>query len=227
MRNLRRCYYNAFSRFYDQFVALHSVDAHGALREFFSEKVPVKEGDSVLDICTGTGSLLLYLRDKIGAKGLVAGVDFSRGMLKVGQEKTKTYKNISLVESDVACLPFDANAFDTVTCSHAFYELKGETQDRALRETVRVLKPGKPFLMLEHDVPKSALIRALFYIRLFSMGAKRAIHILRHERTTLEAYFENVEKLVTPNGRSKILICWNRSIPSRNETDYRAAAKSI
>ena len=209
MRNLRRSYYNAFSRFYDKFVALHSVDAHGALRKFFSEKVPVNEGDFVLDICMGTGSLLLYLRDKIGAKGLVVGVDFSRGMLKVGREKAKTYKNISLLESDVAYLPFAANVFDAVTCSHAFYELKGETQDRALRETVRVLKPGKPFLMLEHDVPKSSLMRALFYIRLFSMGAKRAIHILKHERTTFETYFKIVEKLVTPTGRSKILVCWN------------------
>ena len=209
MRNLRRSYYNAFSRFYDKFVALHSVDAHGALRKFFSEKVPVNEGDFVLDICMGTGSLLLYLRDKIGAKGLVVGVDFSRGMLKVGQEKAKTYKNISLLESDVAYLPFAADVFDAVTCSHAFYELKGETQDRTLRETVRVLKPGKPFLMLEHDVPKSSLMRALFYIRLFSMGAKRAIHILKHEKATLETYFKIVEKLVTPTGRSKILVCWN------------------
>ena len=33
MRNLRRSYYNAFSRFYDKFVALHSVDAHGALEK--------------------------------------------------------------------------------------------------------------------------------------------------------------------------------------------------
>ena len=63
--------------------------------------------------------------------------------------------------------------------------------------------------MLEHDVPKSSLIRALFYIRLFSMGAKRAIHILKHERTTLETHFKIVEKLVTPTGRSKILVCWN------------------
>jgi hypothetical protein len=62
---------------------------------------------------------------------------------------------------------------------------------------------------MEHDVPKSALIRAMFYIRLFSMGAKRAIHIMRHERKTLERYFRIVEKIVTPTGRSKIMLCWS------------------
>jgi ubiquinone/menaquinone biosynthesis C-methylase UbiE len=209
MKNLRRSYYNVFSRFYDKFVALHSADAQGALRRFFSDKVPVREGDFVLDICTGTGSLLLYLMEKVGASGLVVGVDFSRGMLRVGQEKIKMYQNISLMASDVGYLPFHSNVFGAVTCTHAFYELKGETQDRVLREVVRILKPGRPFLMMEHDVPKRGLIRALFYVRFFSMGAKRAIHTLRHERESLERYFRTVEKIVTPTGRSKIVICWN------------------
>jgi ubiquinone/menaquinone biosynthesis C-methylase UbiE len=207
MKNFRRSYYNTFSRFYDKFVALHSADAQGALRRFFSHKVPVMEGDFVLDICTGTGSLLLYLREKTGVDGLVVGADFSTGMLKVGQAKTETLENVCVLASDVAYLPFNASVFDAVTCTHAFYELKGEAQDRGLREIVRVLKPGKPFLMMEHDVPKRPLIKALFYVRLFSMGAKRAIYILRHEKRILEKYFERVEKMTTPTGRSKIMIC--------------------
>ena len=209
MRNLRRSYYNAFSRFYDKFVALHSADARGALRRFFSDRVPVTEGDCVLDICTGTGSLLSYLRDKTGIGGLVVGADFSTGMLKVAQEKTKMFENTYVLACDVAYLPFNAKVFDAVTCTHAFYELKGETQDRALREIVRVLKAGRPFFMMEHDVPRRPLIRALFYVRLFSMGAKRAIYVLRHEKRTLERYFESVEKITTPSGRSKIMICCN------------------
>ena len=51
------------------------------------------------------------------------------------------------------CLSVGAS-FDAVTCSHAFYELKGETQERTLREILRILKPGKTFLMMEHDVPE-------------------------------------------------------------------------
>ncbi len=58
---------------------------------------------------------------------------------------TKAFNNISLEEADAVHLPFAGGSFDAVTCSHAFYELKGEVQKRALREIVRVLKPGKPF----------------------------------------------------------------------------------
>jgi len=206
-RSIRQIYYNAFSRFYDRFVALHSSDAQGAAREFLSNMVPVSEGDRILDMCTGTGSLLLRLRKRLERGGLVVGVDFSRGMLHVNQKKTETYENICLVEADVASLPFPAQSFDAITCSHAFYELKGESQERSLQEILRVLKPGKVFFMMEHDLPEKPLVRAMFYLRLASMGAKSAINILRHEKMMLWRYFRSVEKVITPTGRSKIMIC--------------------
>jgi len=93
-RSIRRIYYDAFSQFYDRFVALHSSDTQGAGREFLSNMVPVNEGDRILDVCTGTGSLLLRLRKKVGRGGLVVGVDFSRGMLHVNQKKTEIYENM-------------------------------------------------------------------------------------------------------------------------------------
>jgi ubiquinone/menaquinone biosynthesis C-methylase UbiE len=206
-KSIRQIYYNAFSRFYDRFVALHSSDAQGAAREYLSNMVPASEGDRILDMCTGTGSLLLRLRKRLEGGGLVVGVDFSRGMLHVNQKKTETYENICLVEADVASLPFPAQSFDAITCYHAFYELKGESQERSLQEILRVLKPGKVFLMMEHDLPEKPLVRAMFYLRLASMGAKSAINILRHEKMMLGRYFRRVEKVITPTGRSKIMLC--------------------
>ncbi|RLB07709.1 MAG: hypothetical protein DRG59_06105, partial [Deltaproteobacteria bacterium] len=98
--------------------------------------------------------------------------------------------------------------FDAVTCSHAFYELKGDVQDQVLKDIVRILKPGKPFLMMEHDLPENKFVRFLLYIRFFSMGAKKAIEILKHEKEMLEKYFHSVKKVETPTGRSKVWICY-------------------
>ncbi len=210
LKRIRRSYYNIFSKFYDKFVALHSQDTQSDIRQFLANQIEAKEGLRVLDICTGTGTLLLYLAEKVGKNGLVVGVDFSRGMLEVSRQKTRKLKNVALLECDVGYLPFKTACFDVVTCSHAFYELKGETQDRVLREIIRILKPGKFFFMMEHDVPENRLIRILLYIRLFSMGAKRAISILKHERELLQQYFASVQRLKTPSGRSKIWVCTTR-----------------
>jgi ubiquinone/menaquinone biosynthesis C-methylase UbiE len=209
MRKFRRFYYDVFSRHYDEFVAMHSSDSQQELRELLSTTIPARTNDSILDLCTGTGSLLPYLQKRVGAKGRVVRVDFSMNMLKMSKEKIKTFENIFVIQADVEALPFIENNFDAVTCSHAFYELKGRSQDRSLKEAIRVLKPGKSFLLMEHDIPKNSFIRLLFYIRLLSMGLKNAITILKHEKEVLGEYFSDIQKITTPSGRSKILICRN------------------
>jgi ubiquinone/menaquinone biosynthesis C-methylase UbiE len=205
---LRRSYYNTFSRFYDRFVALHSRDAAGLVRSFLADLLPVRDGGSVLDVCTGTATILPHLQERVGRDGRVIGVDFSRGMLKVAAAKTASFSTIHLVEGDVGCLPFAAESFDAVTCSHAFYELKGELRESALQEIRRILRPSGAFLMMEHDVPANAVVKALFYLRLTVVGAGNAIAFLRHERDILEARFAMVEKVVAPGGRSKVMVCW-------------------
>jgi ubiquinone/menaquinone biosynthesis C-methylase UbiE len=207
MKRSRRLYYDYFSHVYDRFVSLHSPDRGSRLRYFLAEKTGLSKGDKVLDICTGTGTLLGYLKDKLQGQGLVVGADFSLGMLKAGRSKMPDHDPVCLVLADAACLPFRDMIFDAVTCSHAFYELKGETQDRYLHEICRVLKPGKPFLMMEHDVPENFLVRMLFYLRLLSMGRRKALEILRHEMDLLMRYFGSVERIKTPTGKSKVMIC--------------------
>jgi demethylmenaquinone methyltransferase/2-methoxy-6-polyprenyl-1,4-benzoquinol methylase len=207
MRRTRRAYYDKFSRFYDRFVALHSHDPQGLARSFLADQLPVQNGGSILDVCTGTGALLPHLQAKAGRPGRVVGVDFSHGMLKVAYKKAREFSNVHLVEADVEHLPFAAGTFDAVTCSHAFYELKGEARDSVLREVLGVLKQNGVFLMMEHDVPPNVVARGLFYLRLALLGAGRAINFLRREREILEGHFGSVEKVLAPTGRSKIMVC--------------------
>jgi ubiquinone/menaquinone biosynthesis C-methylase UbiE len=210
MRTWRKKYYDYFSKYYDRFVALHSSDRGGNLRAYLADQAGLFEGDRVLDICSGTGSLLLTLGEKTGPGGLAVGVDFSMGMLKAAREKVGAAPHVYLIQGDAGCLPFRDTAFDAVTCTHAFYELKGPSQDACLKEIKRTLKPAKPFLMMEHEVPSRRLIRYLFYLRMFSMGAGRALQILRHEKRLLLTYFSSALKMRAPTGNSKIWICENR-----------------
>jgi ubiquinone/menaquinone biosynthesis C-methylase UbiE len=208
MRNkIRICYYNLFSRFYDAFVALHSGDPGGRLRDHLARKVGLKRGDAVLDICTGTGAMLPSLRKRVDEEGMVIGLDFSGGMLRAARSKLASYPNIFLIEADVSNLPFKSDVFSGVTCSHAFYELKGNTSVRCLRETYRVLKEGKRFLMMEHDVPENRFVRMLFFVRIFFMGRKKTLEILRDEERIFRNNFNWVEKSKTEDGKSKIVVC--------------------
>jgi ubiquinone/menaquinone biosynthesis C-methylase UbiE len=207
MKNFRQSYYDFFSAFYDRFVSLHSRVPQGEIKKYLADMVAGERCGKVLDVCCGTGSLLLELSAAAGTGGLAVGLDFSGGMLAVSARKTKSRPNIRHVRADASALPFASGSFDAVTCSHAFYELKGEAQERALREIARVLKPGSAFFMMEHDLPENRFVRALFYLRLASMGIRRAVSILHHERDTLAHHFRVVDKVTTPTGRSKIFRC--------------------
>jgi demethylmenaquinone methyltransferase/2-methoxy-6-polyprenyl-1,4-benzoquinol methylase len=207
MRQARQVYYDGFSVIYDRFVAMHSGDGQRSAREFLAGLMPVSRSGAVLDLCTGTGTLVPYLADKVGPSGRVAALDFSKGMLRQGRRKAMERRNVLRVQGDAGSLPFAPASFGAVTCSHAFYELKGETREHALQEIGRVLAPGGVFFMMEHDLPEGPLIRLLFYLRLAVAGAGRVRGFLRQERALLERHFSSVEKVLSPTGRSKVMRC--------------------
>ena len=207
MRRARQLYYDLFSNAYDRFVAWHSGDSQRLLREFLAGLLPVAKGGAVLDLCTGTGALLPHLEGKVGRSGRVFGLDFSKGMLRKGARKVVGRTNIFLVQGDAGSLPFSDCAFGAVTCSHAFYELKGDSRERALREIKRVLNHDGVFFMMEHEVPANQPAKALFSLRLAVAGAGRARGFLLQEQEILEAHFLSVEKIIAPSGRSKVMVC--------------------
>lgn len=100
----------------------------------------------VLDVATGTGRLPLALLRHLEFDGHVVALDLSRGMLRQAARKTAGYNGrVSLIWKDATSLPFVNDAFEAVTCLEALEFLPHPR--RALREMVRVLKPGGVFLI--------------------------------------------------------------------------------
>ncbi len=209
MRQYRRKYYDIFSHFYDWIISLHSKDKSLSLRHYLVKKTGARSRDKALDLCTGTGSVATVMSEYV-PEGMVVGVDFSMGMLRKAREKAvqRGLKNVFFVVADAASLPFKPDAFNVVTCSHAIYELTGQTRRSALKEIKRILSPGGSFCMMEHEEPKKSFIRVLYNIRLLSMG-REGRQIVRNEIPELKSIFSNVSKEITSTGKTK-LICAQR-----------------
>jgi len=156
MDSLRRIYYDLFSKIYDFVIRLHSRDMAGSLRRFIVDKARVSEGDKALDLCTGTGSVAVEMAGQVGENGLVVGIEFSRGMIEKAKEKAfrLNLKQLHLVQAYANQLPFKNSSFNGVTCSHAFYELKGKKRTIAIDEVARVLRTDGRFCLMEHAKPQ-------------------------------------------------------------------------
>jgi len=207
MGSMRQVYYDLFSKVYDFIIRLHSSDREGSLRRFITEKTRLSKGGRALDLCTGTGSVSVELAKTVGEKGLVVGLDFSRGMIEKAKQKATSLKlnHLHIVQGNASRLPFRSASFDGVTCSHAFYELKGTERSRAIEEVARVLKEKGRFCLMEHAKPEKRFPRLLFYIRIFFLGAKDARKFLSEEGSILGERFKNITKVMSPTGQSKLI----------------------
>jgi ubiquinone/menaquinone biosynthesis C-methylase UbiE len=207
MKPIRRFYYDAFSKIYDLVIRLHSQDTEGSLREFIADRTMLSEGQRALDLCTGTGSVALALARPLGERGLAVGLDFSEGMLRKAKRKASRFgmDRLHFVQADASHLPFKSSSFHGVTCSHAFYELKGEERKGAIDEVARVLVEGGRFCLMEHATPQRLLLRLLFYIRILFLGSKDVMTFLAHEESIFGAEFDHITTAMSPTGKSKLI----------------------
>lgn len=207
LRTGRQKYYNLFSRFYDAFINLHSSGDRDETRTFLVDSAKLENTirPRVLDICCGTGSVVLSFAGRFDDI-LAVGYDFSMGMLSRAREKNGS-GNAVFIKGDAARLSFEDDCFDIVCCSHALYELKGEDRRKALYEMKRVVKPDGKVLIMEHEVPRKKLIRLLFYIRMLMMGPKDAREFLNQGLLPFKAVFSRVALSHTRSGKSKLIRC--------------------
>src|SRR4051812_40963674 len=76
--------------------------------------LPLRAGDSVLDMPCGDGVYTLLLAEKVGSGGSVVGVDLSASYLasaRARADQLAEAAHIHFQAGDIASLPFDDNSF--------------------------------------------------------------------------------------------------------------------
>jgi demethylmenaquinone methyltransferase / 2-methoxy-6-polyprenyl-1,4-benzoquinol methylase len=113
----------------------------------------------VLDLCCGTGDLMLALEAKRG--GAVLGSDFCHAMMRTARRKVEQRGFRSkLFEADALALPLADRSLDLITIAFGFRNLANYRS--GLAELLRVLKPGGMLAILEFSQPRNALFRAAY-----------------------------------------------------------------
>jgi SAM-dependent methyltransferase len=103
-------------------------------------------GERVLDVACGTGVLARAAADRVGVHGFVAGLDPNAGMLSVANDRDPT---IEWREGKAESIPFADGVFDAVVCQ--FGLMFFTDRPRAIREMLRVLRPGAPLALAVWD----------------------------------------------------------------------------
>ncbi len=154
--------FSAIATRYDLLNHLLSLNIDRSWRKELVECAEVKPGESILDVCTGTGEVAIRLAWMNSCKEIV-GMDWSDEMLHLARRKIikrKLDMRITLLNADVLCLPFDDSFFDVVCIGFGLRNLTD--RQKGISEMARMLKKGGRLLILEFSPPRNDLF-GLFY----------------------------------------------------------------
>ena len=132
---LRQPAYAADARRYDQ-----RTHAFQAFRRAIVDALPLRPGDTVLDVGCGTGMCFAMLLDKVGPTGRVVGIDAAPDMVAVARDRVgrEGWENVDVLLAPVDEAPIPAGADAALFC--AVHDILQSTD--AVSRVVDSLRPG-------------------------------------------------------------------------------------
>lgn len=158
-----RDHFDAVAKHYDMMNTLLSFGIHHLWKRTAIDMLGLKEGETVLDLCGGTGDLSVLAAKRIGPSGRIVLYDINRTMMDAGRYKSTHATERSrflYVQGDAERAAFSPNCFNAAIVGFGIRNLTD--REEGLRETYRVLKPGGRFVCLEFSQPTAAWFRFLY-----------------------------------------------------------------
>lgn len=132
-----------------------------------------------LDVGCGTGLLTEILSSMSDS---VIAVDFSEESLRV--LRSKGLKNVTVVQADLTCLPFEDSVFDVCVCANTLQHLTPDgAQQRAVAELGRVTKDNGTLCVSVHHYGRAK--RRAGWIKEGKPGQEGIDYIFRFTRSDL------------------------------------------
>jgi ubiquinone/menaquinone biosynthesis C-methylase UbiE len=141
-------------------------------------------GQKVLDVATGTGAVAVALAQALRPGGRVIGIDLSEAMLARAEHNIRkmALDNVDLFQMDAERLEFKRDYFDASVCSFGLFFVP--QMDKALRELVRVTKPGGTVLFTSFAASAFQPMRQKMFADLAEFGVNPADLHLSSEKLT-------------------------------------------
>ena len=160
---------------YDLLNSLLSLGRDRGWRRETAAAIAARPGERVLDLAAGTGTSSLPFLE---AGAHVFPTDLSMGMLRTGKQQQP---RLSFVRGDALALPYADSVFDAVTISYGLRNV--EDTAAALRELLRVTRPGGRMVIAEFSTPVNRALR-FAYVH----GALRALPVAARVSSNPVAY---------------------------------------
>ncbi|KAF2989301.1 class I SAM-dependent methyltransferase (plasmid) [Methylocystis sp. MJC1] len=157
------------------------------------ERLGLREGETVLDVCCGSGGSALPAAEAVGPQGKVVAVDLAERLVALGAAKAraKGLGNIEFGAEDMLALGYPDASFDVAVCVFGIFFVPDMVA--ATKELWRMLRPG------------GRLAITTWGPDLFEPANSAFWEAIRAERPDLTKGFNPWERISTPAGLRQML----------------------
>ncbi|MDR0482661.1 MAG: demethylmenaquinone methyltransferase [Cellulomonadaceae bacterium] len=146
--------FDGIARHYDLVNDVVSLGQDRRWRALTVEAVAPQPGENILDLAAGTGTSSVPFAT---AGATVTPCDMSEGMVAEGKRR---HPELNFVVGNATDLPFDDASFDAVTISFGLRNVQDTAA--ALREMLRVTRPGGRLVICEFSTPTAPWLRTAY-----------------------------------------------------------------
>ena len=148
---------------YDIMNDLMSGGVHRLWKNHLIRKIRPRANWNYLDVAGGTGDIAFRIREKAGSEANITLCDLNWDMLRVGRDRAVDkgwLDDFEWVTGNAEDLPIPSESIDVYTIA---FGLRNVTRiDNALKEALRVLKPGGKFYCLEFSHVDNPLLAKMY-----------------------------------------------------------------
>ncbi|MDP1689565.1 MAG: methyltransferase domain-containing protein [bacterium] len=160
--------FNFMTNYYDTITEMFGFGKK--LKRRVLEMLEAKDGETILDVGSGTGTFLAIASKALPHSKLI-GVDPDRKALAIAREKLAGVESrVTLYEASAEELPVADKSIDICVSTLAFHHLPRLVKLKAIQEIHRVLKPDGKFILVDFGKPVSFLSRILLFVGGFIDG---------------------------------------------------------
>jgi len=147
---------------YDKYMKRITLGREKALRTMTVNLAQIEQGDYVLEVGCGTGTLTLEAKRHTGTSGKAFGIDIIPGMIEVSRKKAEQADlEVSFQVGSIDKIPYPDSYFNVVMCSFMIFHMSERVRNKGIEEISRVLKPGGRFLILDLSLPQKPVSRSI------------------------------------------------------------------
>lgn len=172
-----------------------------------------KNGQRILDLCSGTGRAASWIAQAVGKKGEVIGMDIAGSMVGVATKQYGESKNVIFIKKDVTEPWGYEDYFDGIFTSFAIHELPEKKRLGALEHSYLALKEGGKMVIADFNPQASGRGKAIL-LAFFKLFEKENLNFFSFDQNRIlrELGFKRIRSFRVLSGLLQITIACRNQI---------------